>query len=869
MIRNKSEEIHYLNILGLKQRINISSQIKTSAPKILIVGMHRIGDLVVILPSMRAIRNHFKRSKITVMSNTAHKGLLMSQKIFDDFIPIAAEEFNYREVAKKFDVIFMFRNWFGGNTIYSEEPLTYIFSTDLLVGHPKFAHLHYLDALKLLGIKSYPQKPEIILPDSKGTFGKRLLNLYNFNPKSDLIIAVHPGSGYDAKRWPNNRYKIIIKWLIDCFNAKLIFIQGQSEKSLIDSIITDIPDEHYAVLTELPLLDIAQILKHCRFFLGNDTGIMHIADAVGCPVIALFGPSRSSVWGPSSNNSVCLAREDMWWSCPYCSGRHLKDKPCSHPNNCACLRAIQIDDVMGGVESLISILKLRDKFTKNTPYKITDNLIKIKVDDNDYIFANARTMKPLFIHVNGNKFEKSLEKILALRTPVNKYRYNENERTLFDTFLLYRIAVPQREKEKTLRKKDFSERLAILSHPLFTKYGKYLTKSKSSLLEIKKQDIPVFSRANKKFKYKKDNKGRILFVNSIHPNIYGGGEKWIIRTGKELKNRGYDVFSWGIREHNWLADAQLNGILPLDIPVPLSFDFHRLPDLVKYIKNLSIDVAFLNLDRDVLSVGFPLKLANVSGVIMRKGLPHIEKEQFLRWGYKNIINGIITPSSEIRDEIIRKKWMLPVNTWYIPNGVNSNINTVKEDLDNLKQTLGINRKDILLLTVGRLAKQKGVNFLIDALPDIIGKFPTIKLIIIGEGEKKKELSKQAERLMLTDYIKFVGKRTDVGKFMAISDCFVLPSLYEGMSTAMLEAMAYGLPVVATNVYGAKDIIKNNHNGILVPSKNSNKLSKSIISILSNGGRDSDIAINGKENVKINFSFNKMIDSIESIINNYI
>lgn len=101
--------------------------------------------------------------------------------------------------------------------------------------------------------------------------------------------------------------------------------------------------------------------------------------------------------------------------------------------------------------------------------------------------------------------------------------------------------------------------------------------------------------------------------------------------------------------------------------------------------------------------------------------------------------------------------------------------------------------------------------------------------------------------------------------MTVADCYVSSSLYEGMSTAILEAMAFGTPVVATDVYGSSEILKNKINGLLVPPGNTAALSQAICSVLKKGGRNSSMAFRAKDDVIENFSFRKMIDKVEIML----
>ena len=126
----------------------------------------------------------------------------------------------------------------------------------------------------------------------------------------------------------------------------------------------------------------------------------------------------------------------------------------------------------------------------------------------------------------------------------------------------------------------------------------------------------------------------------------------------------------------------------------------------------------------------------------------------------------------------------------------------------------------IIIFVGALRPVKGVRYLIEAMKVIIDENRTTKLFIIGDGVERESLERLVEKLGLGDHVNFIGKVPNerVPEYMIASDVFVLPSLSEGFPVTILEAMASGLPIVATNVGGLPEIIKENENGFLVKQK---------------------------------------------------
>jgi len=140
-------------------------------------------------------------------------------------------------------------------------------------------------------------------------------------------------------------------------------------------------------------------------------------------------------------------------------------------------------------------------------------------------------------------------------------------------------------------------------------------------------------------------------------------------------------------------------------------------------------------------------------------------------------------------------------------------------------------KNLRILCVARLIKRKGIDYLIKALGEL--KNQNFILTIIGDGDEKKNLIDQAKKLKINNKIKFLGSvpHSEIIKYYQQNDLFILPSLNEGMSNTILEAMACGLPIVTTNVGGSKELIKNN--GFIVKPRKIEELRQAIKRYLQN------------------------------------
>ena len=187
----------------------------------------------------------------------------------------------------------------------------------------------------------------------------------------------------------------------------------------------------------------------------------------------------------------------------------------------------------------------------------------------------------------------------------------------------------------------------------------------------------------------------------------------------------------------------------------------------------------------------------------------------------------------------------------------------------VRKKYGVNGKSgkdgKMLLFVGRLAEKKGVTYLIAAMKAVVKAFPNSKLVVVGDGPEKSALLQQSRQLGLSSSIIFAGNipNTDLPSFYKASDVFVLPSIVdssgdtEGLGVVLLEAIAAGTPVVASDVGGIPDIVIKNKTGLLVEQKNPAALAAAIVLLLKNYRLRKKIAAAAKILVEKNFSWEKI------------
>jgi len=190
-----------------------------------------------------------------------------------------------------------------------------------------------------------------------------------------------------------------------------------------------------------------------------------------------------------------------------------------------------------------------------------------------------------------------------------------------------------------------------------------------------------------------------------------------------------------------------------------------------------------------------------------------------RYG-KNRLKNIVLPN--LMEEFERKTKIIPMGIYIKNFQRNNNHHYVKT-----------------LLFIGRLVEKKGVKYLLRSIPLVRNKIPDIKLTIVGDGPSREGLENLAKKSAITDYVDFVGFKTGQEKinYFASSSILVVPSIQtrrgdvEGLPVVIMEGMAAGKPIVASNVGGISEIVKENKNGFLVKPESPTQLAEKIVCLL--------------------------------------
>ena len=294
---------------------------------------------------------------------------------------------------------------------------------------------------------------------------------------------------------------------------------------------------------------------------------------------------------------------------------------------------------------------------------------------------------------------------------------------------------------------------------------------------------------------------------------------------------------------------------------------YQILRLARFLRRGSFDVVHAHdLWSNLLAIP-AARLARVPVVISsRRDLAHLawytpRRRKILRH-LQSLSSAVLVNSRQVREQLIHEDGFRPEFIRVVHNGI---------DLDRFSHLVpererffpGLVDCTLVACTGNMHSDIKGHTTLIEAAHRICTKFPQVKFVLIGDGEKRLEFESKVSELGLQRNFLFLGSRQNVSELLACCDMAVLPSHAEGFSNALLEYMAMGLSTVATDVGGNPEVIENGRNGLLVKPDDPATLADAISSLLENPQFASQLGAAGRERVRRHFDFSQLTSNVDS------
>lgn len=375
-----------------------------------------------------------------------------------------------------------------------------------------------------------------------------------------------------------------------------------------------------------------------------------------------------------------------------------------------------------------------------------------------------------------------------------------------------------------------------------------------------------------------------MIVPSFYPYV-GGAERQAQRLSEQLIAQGWEV-NILTRRHN-----PRNPYLPPDHEINNGVPIHRIfskgPSRLASLLFIVIGLWYLWRNRNdkaniyhAHGIGAQSWLAILARYLfggyciikLRTGRYLYEKRVSSRvglWRFRIVLrqmHRIVVVSTEVEgflhdlgipaDRVVRIPNAIDVSLFYPAS---------PQECTAARERVGLSTNKAIILYVGRLELIKGLDVLLDAwtlLPAYV--HTQALLVLVGDGQARERLQQMVSRSHIESTILFVGEQKDVRDYYWAADVFVLPSRTEGLSNALIEAMACALPVVASCVGGAKDVVEHTENGLLFESGNRTQLAENLSSMIAMRGRWTDMGFKSRQTVTQYANLEAVVSGLERV-----
>jgi L-malate glycosyltransferase len=353
----------------------------------------------------------------------------------------------------------------------------------------------------------------------------------------------------------------------------------------------------------------------------------------------------------------------------------------------------------------------------------------------------------------------------------------------------------------------------------------------------------------------------------------GGTETQAVELARRMPAAGYQVTLGCLRAQGPLLQrlAETPVVLQefhpnggIDSPAGI----YQLLRLSRFLRKQKFDIVHTH---DLWSnlMGVPAaRLAGVPAIISsRRDLAHFDWYQGKRRAWlrriQNLSGAVLANASPIREALIAEDRFAPEKVHVIHNGIDvEKFRNARDRRDILFPNVG---DATLVVLVGNMHSDvKGHPQLIECAPRVTREFPAVRFVLVGDGAQRAQFEQQVASLGLTENFLFLGSRADIPDILAACDIAVLPSRAEGLSNALLEYLATGLPTVASRVGGNPELVQDGVSGYLVPPDNSDALGMALLKMLRDPELTRRFGERGRQFVVQNFSFERLVREVDAL-----
>jgi glycosyltransferase involved in cell wall biosynthesis len=366
-------------------------------------------------------------------------------------------------------------------------------------------------------------------------------------------------------------------------------------------------------------------------------------------------------------------------------------------------------------------------------------------------------------------------------------------------------------------------------------------------------------------------KKRILHLITQLP--IGGAEHLLASIVRHLDADRYESLVCCIQERGELAAMIEAGGVPVICLERRGkrFSFGTVLALARLMREQRIDLVHCHLYHANLYGRLAARLVGIPAIAT------VHNTYVRRKWHRSLLNRwlgrgrglVIAVSAEARRDVIEHDRLNPGRVLLLPNGIDLSRVDTQLSQAAAKERLGYAADDFLIGCIGRLEEQKGHANIIHALGLMLETASEdlrrrMRLLIIGDGRLRGELERVAAATGVSDEVRFAGSRSDVAEILRSLDLYVMPSLWEGLSLAMLEAMAAGLPVIISDVGGAAEVLGDGEFGIRVPPGDVAALASAVMVLVQEEAERRRLGAAAQRRVREHYDLRERVARLEAV-----
>lgn len=338
---------------------------RSGAPRILVVKLRYLGDVLISTPILASLREAFPGTFLSMLVNPGTQSMVQENPHLDEVLVVERSRSPLRQIRfalalrrRRFDLVIDLTDA-DRSAILSRvtgAPIRVGFNREGRWRGRLFTHVvpvqqqsipmvrQHLMALETLGMQVVESAPVLrVRPEDETAAGATLARIGI--ERDEPFVAVHPGARWWFKSWPAERFAGLIDYIQEKLGVKVVLLGGDQEREIADAILRGSGTRVRSLVGQIELLGLSALVRRAVLFVGNDNGPMHVAAAMGTPVVGLFGPSDPRIWGPAGEGHAVVYKG-------------IDCRPC-FPHGCRrgegnCMRQIELQEVIHLVETQLA-----------------------------------------------------------------------------------------------------------------------------------------------------------------------------------------------------------------------------------------------------------------------------------------------------------------------------------------------------------------------------------------------------------------------------------------------------------------------------------------------------------------------------------